>query len=602
MPYLVQYFIHAGTTLMILYIFYWVVLRKLTFYGLNRWYLLLYSILAFLFPLINIEPALQKASLSDNELVRWVTLVTPSLGSKSDERISVDYWQIISLIFLAGIVVLVLRLILQLINLRKVLQSGKVVESNGVKLYQVDKKVIPFSFGKAIVLNPVQHSQQELEDIIRHEFIHVKQNHSIDIIFSELLCILNWYNPFAWLIRKAIRQNLEFIADHKVIESGVDKKQYQYLLLKVIGAAEFSVATNFNFTSLKNRIVMMNKVRSAKMHLVKLLFILPIVAASLIAFRNHKKSNVPVQSDKPYFESLVLDTHPSKKVTVYERVQQVPNEKGYIVTVADNHGECVVIVKNKDKKIVKAVELVEWDKDPSFEKQYGKLLPPPPPPMPEELETPFPEVEPLAIPDLPEHVDEVEVINKTITIKLKDGKTETYQLDKVDQKKAFEKKYGKIETKVGHQLMIKDIHAEPLIILDGKELPAGADINVSVHPEIIDNITIIKDKTATDVYGERGKNGVVKIETKGKDVGHGKHGEVTVKLRDQDDFNGLYIIDGKEYNKAGFESLKLVPADIESVEVFKDARAIELYGEKGKKGVIIIKKKKKQGTRQPDAV
>ena len=283
-------------------------------------------------------------------------------------------------------------------------------------------------------------------------------------------------------------------------------------------------------------------------------------------------------------------------------MQQVPNEKGYIVTVADNHGECVVIVKNKDKKIVKAVELVEWDKDPSFEKQYGKLLPPPPPPMPEELETPFPEVEPLAIPDLPEHVDEVEVINKTITIKLKDGKTETYQLDKVDQKKAFEKKYGKIETKVGHQLMIKDIHAEPLIILDGKELPAGADINVSVHPEIIDNITIIKDKTATDVYGERGKNGVVKIETKGKDVGHGKHGEVTVKLRDQDDFNGLYIIDGKEYNKAGFESLKLVPADIESVEVFKDARAIELYGEKGKKGVIIIKKKKKQGTRQPDAV
>src|SRR4029453_17672904 len=102
---------------------------------------------------------------------------------------------------------------------------------------------------------------------------HVKQRHSIDIIWGEILCMLNWYNPFAWLLKSAIRQNLEFIADNKVMEHGIDKKEYQYLLLKVIGNNQFSIAPKFNFSSLKKRIAMMNKMKTAGVHLVKFLFI-----------------------------------------------------------------------------------------------------------------------------------------------------------------------------------------------------------------------------------------------------------------------------------------------------------------------------------------
>src|SRR4030095_867538 len=113
----------------------------------------------------------------------------------------------------------------------------------------------------------------------------------------------------AWLLRSSIRQNLEFIADHKVLEKGVDRKQYQYLLLKVIGNNHFSIAQKFNFSSLKKRIVMMNKLRSAKLNLTRFLFILPLLAVVLIAFRQKQKDH-----QKPETESsatlFVADTIP----------------------------------------------------------------------------------------------------------------------------------------------------------------------------------------------------------------------------------------------------------------------------------------------------
>jgi beta-lactamase regulating signal transducer with metallopeptidase domain len=81
----------------------------------------------------------------------------------------------------------------------------------------VQADIIPFSFGNSIFINKQLHSLDELREIVRHEFVHVKQKHSMDILWSELLCIACWYNPFSWLLKRSIRQNLEFIADSKVL-------------------------------------------------------------------------------------------------------------------------------------------------------------------------------------------------------------------------------------------------------------------------------------------------------------------------------------------------------------------------------------------------
>ena len=110
-------------------------------------------------------------------------------------------------------------------------------------------------------------------------------------MIAELVCILNWYNPFVWLIKHAIKQNLEFLADDIVIKDGADKKTYQYLLLKVTGYSPLSIASSFKLSSLKQRIYMMNKARTSQKHLLKLLFVLPLMAVIMRAFRDN---NAPV--------------------------------------------------------------------------------------------------------------------------------------------------------------------------------------------------------------------------------------------------------------------------------------------------------------------
>src|SRR5258705_2955083 len=291
MPLLFEYLIKQSISLAIIYLFYWLVLRRLTFYNRNRWYLLGYSILCFLIPFINISSFLQKNEWTDNKLLN----IIPLFENYTSENTGIDttvvpgvwnIWDGLLWLLLAGICLMLIRLFIQLLSLQKMKKAGCLISGDKVRVYQVNRSIIPFSFGNSIFINQEFHNEDELKKVISHEFVHVRQKHSIDILWGELLCMLNWFNPFAWLIRSAMRQNLEFIADSKVIDEGIDKQQYQYLLLKVIGNNHFSIANQFNFSSLKKRIAMMNKMKTAKVQLIKFLFVLPVIAVLLLAFRD----------------------------------------------------------------------------------------------------------------------------------------------------------------------------------------------------------------------------------------------------------------------------------------------------------------------------
>ncbi len=108
----------------------------------------------------------------------------------------------------AGSIVMTARFCWQYWSLRKTVSGAVLLADDEARLYHVNKHIVPFSFGRSIYLNKDLHTEAELQEILRHEFIHVKQRHSLDMIWGELLCIINWYNPFAWLLRHAIRQNL----------------------------------------------------------------------------------------------------------------------------------------------------------------------------------------------------------------------------------------------------------------------------------------------------------------------------------------------------------------------------------------------------------
>jgi beta-lactamase regulating signal transducer with metallopeptidase domain len=297
MPALTLYLLKLSISLSVVWLFYQLLLRRLTFYNLNRWYLLFYSLLSFFIPLIDIGTMVEE----DGAHQPLVVQIIPSIGhfgtaaaatvTAVDRPAFWNTWSVLLGVAALGSLILLIRLARNGRSLYMICKRARLVGNDGIKVYQVDEQIIPFSFGNAVYLNQALHSEKELGEIILHEYVHIRQKHTIDILLAELFIIVNWYNPFVWLIRYAIRQNLEFIADSKVLEKGMDRKAYQYHLLKVIGHSRYKLANNFNFSSLKKRIVMMNRIRSARVHVVRFLFILPLIAVLLVSFRNKYKGN-----------------------------------------------------------------------------------------------------------------------------------------------------------------------------------------------------------------------------------------------------------------------------------------------------------------------
>jgi hypothetical protein len=423
MPSILFYIVKLSVALTAVYLFYQLVLRRLTFYNWNRWYLLGYTILAFLISFIDINPVLKRNEWSDIRIINWVPAIIENTSlQKNGDNAGPGFsaWNIIMIIFISGSIFLFARLIIQFISFNRMKKKAKPYSENGLTIYEVNENIIPFSFGNSIFINRKLHNEEELREIIRHEFIHVKQKHSIDIIWGELLCLVNWYNPFAWLLKSSIRQNLEFIADNKVVQNCNNKKEYQYLLLKVIGNSQFSIATQFNFSSLKKRIVMMNKTKSAKRQLLRMLFLLPATVILLLAFRN-KLTETTITSEKSgstYNNLQVSNTAVKQQQVISDTIPGDNLPKDYKEFLKRNP----------------QIENLKWSGDPF-----------------------------------------------SLTINLKNGRKETYNLENKKEIADLEKKYGKLPA------------VPPL--LPGNEEVVVSDKSLSETEELAE----IKEVTVTEV-------------------------------------------------------------------------------------------------------
>ncbi len=332
MPFIFSYILKFSISLAVMYTFYQLVLRPLTFYQWNRFYLLGYLLLCFALPFINITAWMQPTSASGSRIITFIPVIgqypvvtSPQVAAgrvvAAAPVFDLYYWLAIALT--AGTAFMLGRLLVLYASLRRMKRSAVLLgKDEQMHLFETDMAISPFSFGRSVYFNPQRHSEAELEQIIRHEYVHVKQHHTIDLLVGELLCLVNWYNPFAWMVRYSIRQNLEFIADNKVIAYGIDKKEYQYLLLKVVGISQYRIANNFNFSNLKKRIVMMNKMKTARLHLGRFLFVLPLLAVLLLAFRG-RSANEPGGPNAKFFitSGIVLNVS-SKKPLSGARVEE----------------------------------------------------------------------------------------------------------------------------------------------------------------------------------------------------------------------------------------------------------------------------------------
>ena len=179
-------------------------------------------------------------------------------------------------------------------------------------LVRTDQPVIPFSWYRYIVMSEKDLAENG-EAIVLHEKAHLRLRHSFDLLVTDLAGCLQWFNPAMWLLRRELRAIHEYEADEAVLDSGVDARQYQLLLIrKAAGGRWYSVANSFNHSKLKNRITMMLRKRSSRWAGARVLFLLPLTGLALGAFARTayvfpddkgKKENVSIRIEGTNFYS-----------------------------------------------------------------------------------------------------------------------------------------------------------------------------------------------------------------------------------------------------------------------------------------------------------
>lgn len=374
---MLAYFLKVNVAIALFYAFYRLFFYKDTFFGWRRTALLGFFAISAAVPLLNIqtwiteqEPMVAMADLYANVVLPEFTIETGTAATDWKNLIleyaNIAYWGVVA--FLA------IRFTIQLAGIIRLAYQCRKIQIGNTNIHLLPKADGPFSFFRWIFVHPSSHTEEELNEILAHEQAHVRQWHSIDVVISELACIFCWFNPFAWLMKREIRTNLEYMADARVLENGYDSKTYQYHLLGLSHQkAAATIYNNFNVLPLKKRIKMMNKKRTKEIGRTKYLMFLPLAALLMIisnieaVARTTKKIAVEViEAVDPKIEQ------PAPEVQALQAVPQ--REQG---TKAIAYKEKAVDKDTLDNPIFEVVEQMPEFPDggmPALMEYFGKNI------------------------------------------------------------------------------------------------------------------------------------------------------------------------------------------------------------------------------------
>ena len=333
------YLLQVNLGIILFYALYKLICTRDTLFNSRRLILMLALILPFIIPLIDIREWMETRDslvmLTNFDYSTTIPeIVVGTAGTEPGNQVFViSEW--IKNIYIAGILALSVRLIVQAISLYLIILRTPEKTVNGIRIKCMKDKSGPFSFFNWIFLNPDNVKEEEISEILTHEMAHVRQKHSIDVIISELVNICCWINPFAWLMKREVRLNLEFLADRKVMDAGFATKSYQYHLLGLTYNHKYGLSNNFNFSHLKQRIIMMNKKKTnGAGHIKYALFAIP--AFALLLAGNISCSSEATKTDdvkenaatEKADEAEVIIQQPATKGEVFMVVEQMPEFPG----------------------------------------------------------------------------------------------------------------------------------------------------------------------------------------------------------------------------------------------------------------------------------
>lgn len=561
-------------------------LRNTTFLRFNRIYLLLGFLASLLLPLINpTYDVVLPAPVSTLESSGFVDVAVAI-----DK--SVDVWILLGGAFLIGLVCMVVRNIYFYIRIGKLIKGG-CKESLGRSAI-VDNRTVksPFSFLNYILINSEMMSAKEKELIIKHEQIHIEQRHWIDLLCSECMLLLQWFNPLAWIYVCKLKENHEFLVDKAVLASGVSPYVYQAVLVnQEFKGPVFSFANSFNYSKPLNRLSMMKKEKSAWWKRLTALTVVPMFGLFLWASAEPNYI-VDIRVDGSVGQDTIKPTKTNKLrqvnesvdfKSIYSKAMSKDDVKRMRKIVDGQEVESLDAVKPEDVKdftvsdgqvIVNTKADSEKNNSATITVKGGQTL---------DMEDALIFVDGAKVSSMgnliADDIESMSVLKGESALELYGEEGSKGVILITTKKNAEENK---------SRLSASDMK-EAVVFVDGKRV---SNID-AVNTDDIESIDVLKGKLATDKYGEDGGKGVVLIRTK-------KGGSFSADLNSNEksslkinqlagDVKPLYIVDDKKVSS--IDDIK--PEDIESVSVLKDKSAIDVYGEEGKNGVIVVKMKKK---------
>jgi hypothetical protein len=303
------YLLEANIYLMVFYGFYRAFLEQETFYGLNRTYLISASLFSFIIPFLQIGGLNQLIHSSRNI---YLLETDNNLQKVKSGNLFFEFIEeSLTIIYLLVATYFIIKLVISLYKIISLAWKARRKRSGGVVYIELNSPVAAFSFFHLLFINP---SSEERQTILKHEMVHIRQNHSMDILFFEILKIINWFNPMVWLIQKDIKLLHEYIADEITTNADVEKHDYAMFLIKNSFGVSPDHLTNqiFNQSILKRRINMLNKQRSRGRARLRLLLAVPIVGGMLLASTMAFSKNY-----------AMIDLYPEKYSEVITRNKQI---------------------------------------------------------------------------------------------------------------------------------------------------------------------------------------------------------------------------------------------------------------------------------------
>ncbi len=329
---LLIYILKSAGIISLFYILYMLLLKNDTAFTENRRFLLGGILASLIIPaiyftkkvLVNPPEVFYNSSPNINYTLVSET-ATPEL----------DWWMIAGIIYLIITGFLLLRFCFKIFQILKMIHFSKIHQDGKFKYIKTEDASGPFSFFNYIFINPKDIKEDELQLMLTHEKVHARQFHSVDMLFSNLITAVLWFNPISWYYKKSVEQNLEFIADSETAKASKCIQEYQHVLVKVSTNQYQNVLVNHFYQSfIKKRILMLNKKSSSRSNLSKMSLIFPLLLAFMLTFnvkteaQVKAKTKVVVTDVQFYPDELAsaIITKNSTKAELKEVAQEFKNQ------------------------------------------------------------------------------------------------------------------------------------------------------------------------------------------------------------------------------------------------------------------------------------